>query len=147
MHTRNGDSASGQKCTRQRNDARLCRDSIFPQSQAAILEGAILNRSASNRTSDWLKRSAINRCIKPIQLAPNAAALKSWQPTTILSLGWLSFCHHWPKRTAELSSYFRPSTPSLMVITRPPPPTLEFPNLIPQQKTTHLAHCSRSTCI
>lgn len=137
----------GRNAHGQRNDARLCRDSIFPQSQAAIPEGAILNRAASNRTSDWLKRSAINRCIKPIQLAPNAAALKSWLPTTILSLGWLPFCHHWPKPTAEPSSYFRPSAPSLMVITRPPPPTLEFSNLIPQQRQLILRICSRSTCI
>ena len=135
MHT---DNATTHACAGIRSSRRVKLLSLKEQYRTAL---------HATGTSDWLKRSAINRCIKPIQLAPNAAALKSWQPTTILSLGWLPFCHHWPKCTAEPSSYFRPSTPSLMVITRPPPPTLEFSNLIPQQKTTHLAHCSRSTCI
>ena len=39
----------GRNAHGQRNDARLCKDSIFPQSQAAIPERAILNRTARNQ--------------------------------------------------------------------------------------------------
>ena len=92
----------GRNAHGQRNDARLCRDAIFPQSQAAIPEGVILNRNVATDTSDWLKRRVIDRCIKPIQLAPTLLHCNSWLPTTNIVTSPAAFCHHWPKSPRNL---------------------------------------------
>ena len=136
MHT---DNATTHACAGIRSSRRVKLLSLKEQYRTAL---------HATGTSDWLKRSAIGRCIKPIQLAPTLLHCNSWQPTIILLLGRLLFFYHWPK-PAEIHR----GTFFLLPFQRTqpdgqPPPALEFSKShTPQQKTTHLAHCSRSTCI